>query len=295
MSEKSEKEKSSDASEHEEAIESSDERDLGRWTQAAIESTVGGIGAYVAMRAGAPDAGVAVGLGSPIVLRGLKDGGIKTRNAIIEYVQRHLTDLQRERVNLGLTMFGQRIEAHISAGHEPRVDGTESQVLEGALNATSTTHDRRKIGPLAQLPANYAFETSVTLNDAELVLSLSSQMTYEQHVLLDVIARIQRGELKVREGHYTESITEPRLHAVLQQVLDLYNRGWVWVRNSPVKPLVAGEDGFPEESGHAILCIENFSPAGLTLSVGGERAHSLLGLADTTCSEEIELLREVLQ
>lgn len=192
-------------------------------------SEIGGsvFGAAIGLMVEGPSGAVAAAVGAPVASRMLRDGAL-------EFMDRTLSYRERMRVASVVALAAERIDKKLKQGFEPRHDGffdgepgnrsAAEEIAEGVLIAGQREHEEKKLPYLANLLANIAFHAEIDRAYANLLVSLSEQLSYRQLCLLALFKDKDRYSLR-RDDYRATSTFSIRLVAVLQEVTDLESRG----------------------------------------------------------------------
>ncbi|HVQ57673.1 MAG TPA: hypothetical protein VMS60_02085 [Solirubrobacterales bacterium] len=171
--------------------------------------------------------------------------------------QRILGPREELRVGAATAFAGAAIQALLEDGQQPRDDGffdsTENQrpaaeeLFEGVLLQARDAYEEKKVRLLGVMYAQFAFRTDITPARANHLLSLASQLTYRQLIVL-AIACDQNERQRLRDGNYrgdAAALDEigPEGVALLIEIYDLYQRGLLsdaeasaWISVADVNP-----------------------------------------------------------
>jgi hypothetical protein len=235
-------------------------------------------------------AGTALGFvvgGPPGALGGAAVGPLMTRS--IRFVAKELRERflgPREEVRIGTTLTHaiETVRQRINAGEQLRDDGffeadggaaEAEEIIEGVLLAAQRSYEERKVPYHGRLLAGISFDRSVSRAEANHLLQLLADLSYQQFVLLQLFGTtgaITRAEDWRGSG---EEMSHD-LVSVLADSLDLYNRGLI------------------NNGGDVMLGLRDLKPAAARLQGVGFRLLALCGVRQVEDETEVARLASIL-
>jgi len=209
-----------------------------------------------------------------------------------EFNQRFLS--HREKVRVGKTFLGiiQRVEDAQKEGEDPRDDGffepgagersDGEEVLEGIIQAAKDEYEERKLPYLMNLGRAAFMKSALSRNIAVQLVHLAEMLSYQELILLGIIAINENKSLGLREKVYSGEKKRFSDQSLIVSVLQDFNH---------LKNLGLITDGDPPGYGPA-----EFIPAQMALVGGpGKRLVVHMRLAEMPESERapyVALLKE---
>jgi hypothetical protein len=178
-------------------------------------------------------AGAAAGPAAARTLRGLA----------VEFRERVLGHREEVRVGAVISFATAKIKEKLENGEQPRQDGfftdaednraTAKEVFEGVVLAAQREAEEKKVRLYGNLLANLAFTQDVDRSQANFLITLGEDLSYQQLCLLSLFAQNNlllggNNRLNLRASDYrSENSVGMELIVLLQEIYDLYQRGIV--------------------------------------------------------------------
>lgn len=149
----------------------------------------------------------------------------------LDFSQRHLSDIENDRVNK-LIIFGvNKFQSNLAAGKNPSEQGfdeaTIKEIVEGFMTAAQHENQNRKIKYLGNLLGNLHFHPEVNQMYANLLLRTSESLTYNQLVLLQIFSSTETKALLLQEDYRNKPEIPWDVSAYLHEIKELFNLGLV--------------------------------------------------------------------
>lgn len=204
-----------------------DHESINHLIQAGADIAGGATGAAVGLLLAGPAGAVAGGMAGPTISHTLQKIGR-------EISARLLGKREEKRIGAALAFAARKIDANRAAGQSIRTDGffTEEadgrspadEVAEGVLMVVQREHEERKLPFYGNLLANLAFQSGYDRAQANLLIRLAQQLSYQQLCLLALTANKNAFPMQpsYRKNPRTAS---PAQVAALQQMMTLYQFG----------------------------------------------------------------------
>jgi hypothetical protein len=247
------------------------------------EMAVGG----VAGAATGEPAGAALGVGAPIVIRGLTW-------AVGEFRQRVLGQREAYRVATVAKLARSKYEENINKGKELRDDDfflkdeatgrtSADEIIEGTLLAAQREHEERKIPYYANLVANLPFERVIDRYGGNFLLRTAQDLSYRQLCLLALVAKKTEHVLPNTSERAPSTSWEAWF---LKEELDDLG----YAKRDLVLPERQGLDPSADTGVVTADLPTNIGvPADLKLAPGGAALYKLMGLAEIPDGELYKL------
>lgn len=216
------------------------EEGINSLVKAGSEITGLALGAAIGAALGGPIGAGAGGASGPLLTRGI----IEIGNDIAD---RFLSDREKIRIGGVIIYAYDKIQKKWAAGEKLRDDGFFEQpstghpacaeipiierppaeeVIEGILLAVQREHEEDKLPFIGNLLANIFFDSTIDIEQANLLIELSETITFRQMVLLSVY--INRDRLnKIRKNLINDKSSYPnsKRYFLLQEAIDLNSKG----------------------------------------------------------------------
>ena len=156
----------------------------------------------------------------------------------IKLVAKEINDrflAKREKIRIGATLnyAAQKIQQRLDAGDQIRQDDffnfeasarpPAEEILEGVLIASQKEHEEKKLEFYGNLVANLAFDSSYSLQEANYLLKVAQNLTYQQLCLLSLFGRSVHG---LRKTDYRgQGEFDTKLISLLQEIYELSSLG----------------------------------------------------------------------
>lgn len=200
-----------------------------QFIEAASDVTGGMAGAALGFVASGPPGALAGAAVAPLLTRSF-------RFVARELRERFLGPREEIRIGTALTYAADRIRKRLDAGEAIRSDGffdaqnghpsEAEEIVEGVLMAAQRSYEERKVPYYGRLLAGISFDDEVSRAEANHLLQLLVDLSYQQFVLLQLFGT--NGALN-RAQDWRGSDEQPpyELVTALADSLDLYNRGLI--------------------------------------------------------------------
>lgn len=188
--------------------------------------------------------GISLAMGGPIgIMSGALAGSViaqALKNLREEFVSRHLSRQENSRVNEVLNQAQILITQKLESGQSVREDdffksdgeniSSAEELLEATLVSAQREYEERKLPYLAKLYANIGFDSSISRPIANYLIKLSSEITYRQIIIIQMIGYAQKisNRLEIRENRTSRTINGLENVAIATEVYDLYRRGIIF-------------------------------------------------------------------
>ncbi|MDA0179341.1 hypothetical protein OJ997_03450 [Solirubrobacter phytolaccae] len=222
---------------------------------------------------GGPEAALAGGAAGTTVGEVLASAGV-------EFFDRRLAERQGVRAAAALAVATVEIDRRLAEGERPRPDFADypaedsdaSQVLEGTLMTAANSYEQRKVPYMGRFFANLAFDETVSVSLANLILKLLDRLTYGQFRVLATLASENYLEMLIQLGAERREGTFSSNDDVVAEMDELSSIGLIGVgqTDGQVVPLTAVIEGSSWRT--MDLYRARLTPLGV-------RVHRLLGLA----------------
>lgn len=193
----------------------------------------GAVGGALGFLSAGPAGAAVFGASGPIITHLLCHIGAEIKDKILG---------KREQIRIGATLAfaTQRIEEKLKNGEQVRDDGffdntidnrsAAEEILEGVLLAAQREHEEKKLKYYGNLVANLAFNSQVSRAQANLLLKLGQNITYQQMCLITIFANKEL--LGLRQGDYrgVGSFTQEQITA-LHEIYDLHKNALISLPN----------------------------------------------------------------
>lgn len=196
--------------------------------EAAAEVTGGMAGAALGFIVAGPPGALGGGAAGPLVTRSV-------RWVARELRERFLGPREEVRIGTALTYAVEDVRKRSEAGQQVRADGFFDQVdgarshaeevTEGVLLAAQRSYEERKVPYHGRLLAGIAFDATISRSEANHLLRVLDEISYQQFVLLQIFGLRLLSRVDDWRGDAANVSVE--LVPVLADALDLYNRGLI--------------------------------------------------------------------
>lgn len=246
--------------------------------EAAAEVTGGMAGAALGFVVGGPPGALGGAATAPLMTRTL-------RFVARELRERILGPREELRIGTAITHAAERVRERLEAGEEVRNDGffgrnpagrsEADEIVEGVLLAAQRSYEERKVPYHGRLLAGISFDEGVGRAEANHLLQLLEDLSYQQFVLLQLFGTT--GFLtRAEDWRGSDEEMSHELVAVLADSLDLFNRGLI------------------NNGGDVMLGLRDLKPAVARLQGVGFRLLTLCGISQVEDAEEAARLSAVL-
>lgn len=192
-------------------------------------------------------AGILAGAATPVVIKKLSE-------IVCDLRKRQLSAMEVKKVNILLDIAEKKIQEKLNTGLDIRNDGffqedierdSAREVFEGVVFASQRESEEKKIPYYANLFANIAFTEEISVSEANFLVKVAYEITYEQMEIMQLIASFQIGKNffgflnGMKKGAYG-SVKGYRNINILTETFDLLRRGILYSKLIPLD--VAGID-----------------------------------------------------
>lgn len=210
-----------------------------------------------------------------------------------DVLDRALGRREQKRVLEVVRLASARLEELLAAGETLRTDGffdddptdrsRAEEILEAVLLVAQREHEQRKLPYVANVFANLAVTEGLSQAQANLLVRISSELSYTQIRLLVIFARRDQLNLRAREylgeGAADQTFFLPIDHSILHEAADLWRRG-----------LIANLSQGPQGRTPHMFSIV---PAKMTPVADGVLLHRLMDLNQMSTDEFAALLEDL--
>ena len=193
-----------------------------------------------------------------------------------DFSQRQLSPTEVERIEAVFQIAAPIIETKLKDGQQIRQDdffagstyarSSGEEILEGVLQKVRNTYEDRKAGHFAKFWANIIFANTYSRHEANYLLALVESLTYNELVLLRVLASPSDFNLADIDYHLVK-VVHPDTRLMAHSINRLANLNLIRMQ-------VPGEI-----NGRMILGTDLIHPSYLLLDIGGERLYRIFDLA----------------
>lgn len=217
-----------------------------------------------------------------------------TVKLFIDFAHRSLSE--REEVKVGGTAEWAiiKITERLNSGSVPRDDGfwqaqnnkraSAEEIFEGTLLKSKNEHEEKKAELYANIFVNTAFNSAISVSEANFILRVAGDLTYTQMCILSLIERkTQNQEFNLRKHDYEQlkSVFYETM-SILLEIHLLHNLGFILQKDAGSIESIA------------LLSWGYIVPNDLFLTLLGRRYSILMGLQDIS-EEDIENVAKFLR
>lgn len=179
-------------------------------------------------------AGAAAGAGAGVAISKI------SKKVLTDVANRSLSHREEIRIGAATILAVEEIQKKLDAGEQPRNDGffephgnasrsDAEEIFEGVLLKSKNEHEEKKIELLANIFANIAFDSELSVGQANHILQIADNLTYRQMCILSLFQRkAEIEEVTLKEDDYREKLEDslsPETISILQEIYQLYNFG----------------------------------------------------------------------
>lgn len=209
-----------------------------------------------------------------------------------EHIAKRLAPRQEARVGRAFVLAAARLKEREQAGETPRDDGffdrgemgrsSADEVWEAVLFAAMNSAQEKKIDFISMLMVNIAFDKTIEVGTAHMLVDLAQSLTFRSFVLLKVFGEIENAQFSARLGMGSTKQPEPSLdlQPIMIETFGLVTRGL----------LEKHERLDPENVLSAILGWGDVDPALMRLNATGKLLYRALELSTMAVTDSDYLL-----
>ncbi|MGN9867251.1 hypothetical protein [Bacillus swezeyi] len=153
-----------------------------------------------------------------------------------EVKERILSERESKKIGATSTYAIEKIRENLSSGKVLRKDdffnvdqsnrSDADEIFEGVIFSSQREHEEKKLKYYGNLVANIAFDKTISKEQANQLIKLSTELTYRQLCILRLI--VQKDSLPLRKNDYRGAgISDLHLISLLNEIHDLYNRSLI--------------------------------------------------------------------
>jgi len=217
--------------------------------------------------------------------------GVIVGKGLAELTERFLSNRETIRASASAAYSITAIDSRIKQGEELRTDdffdavngrSKAEELFEGVLIKCKNEYQEKKIKFISNIYSNTVFETNLSSEDANQILTVSETLSYRKMSILslmnykDVVINLDLRNTDYRTNGEYEIGSENMsldLELLLQDFMDLYNIG-----------LIERKDGT------AMIDISDINPNGMQLSTIGQKYYDLMGLKGIETADLSEII-----
>ncbi len=233
------------------------------------------VGGALGFLAGDPGTAALLALGGGLAGKALKKIGI-------EISERLLGSREKTRVGAVIAIAANKIKERIEEGESIRDDDffvvkkngrtKADEVIENVIQKCQRDPEEKKIGYMGLLLANIAFDKSISVELAHIVIKTVEILTFRQICILSVAGGKEKEAL--RSVNYREEKEFPReLYQVLHECFDLYSRSLINFK------------------GTAALGLTDVLPSAMTVQGVGVDMYNNLELYRMPLNEKLDIIK----